>query len=452
MTRTKNKILVLAEIAIVLCSVFLVALPAMGIAAEQNMQNTITTASEDDFILEIYGNANKDDTIDMRDTTYIKLVILGKKPETDLADANYDGKVSMLDVGQTKLIILGKEKKLTLIDLTDRIVTVNKPVERMVTTGYIVLKNTPMAFDLEKIVGWSQSPFKDNRRWFWEKYKEKFPEIEDIPDVGYPTKGTFSVEKVITLKPDVVFMAKWEQGYTDVWTKLEPADITVVFVNHKTNEAAIKSTLLLGYVFDKEERAQELVEFFNGQVNMVYSRLEEIDKPKPKVYIECGSKGPSTYGGTSGNYYHGAIVEWAGGINIAKALFEKSGTINPEYVLDANPDVIIITGSNWPKSPGSMKLGYYANPEESKEILKAFTKRQGWDTLNAVKNKRVYSIHHMIASNTFEFVELQYFAKCFYPDEFEDLDPEKNFKEFHEKFLPVDYSGVWMMSIEEEYA
>jgi hypothetical protein len=52
---TKNKILALVEIAIVLCSVFLVALPA--IAAEQT---TIASASEDDYVLGVYGNANED--------------------------------------------------------------------------------------------------------------------------------------------------------------------------------------------------------------------------------------------------------------------------------------------------------------------------------------------------------------------------------------------------------
>ena len=63
--KTKNKILALVEIAIVLCSMFFVAIPA--IAAEQTMQevstsaNTITTASEDDYVLGVYGNANEDD-------------------------------------------------------------------------------------------------------------------------------------------------------------------------------------------------------------------------------------------------------------------------------------------------------------------------------------------------------------------------------------------------------
>ena len=101
----KTKILGLVGIVVVLCSVLLVALPT--IAADQTTQKASATALGDDFVLEIYGNANEDDTIDMRDTTYLKLVIFGKKPKTELADANNDGKISMLDVGQAKVIILG---------------------------------------------------------------------------------------------------------------------------------------------------------------------------------------------------------------------------------------------------------------------------------------------------------------------------------------------------------
>jgi hypothetical protein len=82
--KTKNKVMASLEIAIVLCSVFLVAIPS--IAAEQTMQKTstsvVTTTSEDDYVLGVYGNANEDSAIDMRDLTYVKLIFFGKKPET----------------------------------------------------------------------------------------------------------------------------------------------------------------------------------------------------------------------------------------------------------------------------------------------------------------------------------------------------------------------------------
>ncbi len=123
--------------------------------------------------------------------------------------------------------------------------------------------------------------------------------------------------------------------------------------------------------------------------------------------------------------------------------------MNPEYLLKANPDVIIISGSYRPETPGSMKLGYHSNTEESRRLLNAFTERQGWNTLNAVKNDRVYSIYHPFVSRIHNFVAIPAFAKWFYPDEFKDLDPEKIFKEFHQKFLPVDYSGVWMIGIKD---
>jgi len=66
-------------------------------------------ASEDDYILDIYGNANEDDTIDMRDFTYTARIILWLEDETDLADANYDGEVNVLDMTQIGLIILGRD-------------------------------------------------------------------------------------------------------------------------------------------------------------------------------------------------------------------------------------------------------------------------------------------------------------------------------------------------------
>jgi iron complex transport system substrate-binding protein len=89
--------------------------------------------AEDDFVLGIYGNANEDDTIDMRDLTYVKLIFFGKRPETELADAKYDAEINPLDFVQIKRIILGKENELTLVDSADRIVTVKKPLERIVT-------------------------------------------------------------------------------------------------------------------------------------------------------------------------------------------------------------------------------------------------------------------------------------------------------------------------------
>ena len=57
---------------------------------------------------QFFGDANEDGAIDIKDVTYVKLIIFGKKSTTELADANQDGRINVGDVIQIKLIILRK--------------------------------------------------------------------------------------------------------------------------------------------------------------------------------------------------------------------------------------------------------------------------------------------------------------------------------------------------------
>ena len=109
----------------------------MGLALCTMLLMSPALASDVDT-LEIYGNANEDDTIDMRDQTYVKRIFFGKKPETELADAKYDGKINPLDFIPIKLIIVGKENEVTVVDTVGRDVTIAKPLLRHTwRNGYI---------------------------------------------------------------------------------------------------------------------------------------------------------------------------------------------------------------------------------------------------------------------------------------------------------------------------
>jgi len=251
----------------------------------------------------------------------------------------------------------------------------------------------------------------------------------------------------------VIILPLWlvdTEGVGDDILKLEKAGIPAVFIDFYTKpfENPVVSIELLGHILSKEDRAQEIIDFYQDQVDIVSSRLANIGEIKTTAYVEVGSKGPSDYGNTYGNTGLGAIVNKAGGTNIAEGVISSSGPINPEYLLTENPDVIIISGSYWPATSDSMRLGYHATVGESKSLLENFTNRTGWENLDAVKNHRVHSLFHGFAFRIYNFTGILAYAKWLYPDKFEDIDPAAVFKEFHERFMPVDYSGVWLLSLE----
>ena len=347
-------------------------------------------------------------------------------------------------------------KTITVTDMEGRLVTLKSPVERIVlmeSSKTHELAAIDGAGIVDKIVGWDND-FKDNAGDGYVKFVEKYPKLADIPNVGSLDDNTFSVEKVIALNPDVVIMHNWEFMWSGDATKealarLEQAGIPVVFVDFYMDPMvnSTKSMLLLGQILGKEQRAENIVDFYDQHVDTIYSRLEENGGlKKPSVYIETGYNGPETYGITEGDVGWGSIVKRAGGDNIAETLLgNTSKAISPEFLVNQSPSIIILTGRNW-STPGSIRMGYTSTAEDTKNTMDAYISRSGWNTINAVKNHNVYGIYHGYCFSIYNFVALETFAKWFYPEEFKDIDPNATIREYHEKFMPVEYNGTFMYS------
>jgi hypothetical protein len=59
----------------------------------------------------------------------------------------------------------------------------------------------------------------------------------------------------------------------------------------------------------------------------------------------------------------------------------------------------------------------------------------------------LHAIEHGLCRTLFDFVAMQYIAKRLYPEAFRDVDPDASFRAYHEKYLPVAYSGTWMLPL-----
>ena len=414
--KTKNKLLAMVEITVVLCSMFLVALPVISAG--------VTTASEDDYVLDIYGNANEDDTIDMRDVTYTKLVIFGKKPETELADAYYDGEVDVLDVVQIKLIILGRESELTVVDSGDRTVTVKKPVERVITLTSYPAEAIRMFGEKDKIVAVSGSI---------KEYDVYFPEISELPSVGdYP----FDPEAILGFEPDLVidmvFCVKYA-GYAD---KL-PESIAVLGLDFYKPDVFVEELTKLGYVLNSKDSVDEYFSTFHDKyIDLIKARTEELSEDeRPKVYVESSFGDYQPYGEGSG---HQKYIEIAGGRNIfADMPLLGSTEVDPEEVVIRNPDIIVrILGIT-----KGYDVGYdFDDPSDMIAKREEIMSRPELTEVTAITDEMVY-----IMSNDFTYgldypISIIYEAKWYQPELFEDLDPQAIHQEFIDNFCPgLDY-------------
>ena len=351
-------------------------------------------------------------------------------------------------------------ESITITDLAGKTVKLKTPIERivLVRSRDIYELSALLGDELpKKLIAWGPD-IKTADKDAYDKFVEKYPELKNLTEVGDIFKDAINPEQIMALNPDLVIMDTFmiERGYKCVG-KLQEAGLPLVFFDGSSDplKSPQKSIALLGKILGKEKKAREIVEYVDGQINTVYAQLSKINKPMPSVYLETGNQGPSTFSNTYGSYGEpkaysswGSILQHCKVKNIADGVVKNMAPINPEYVLKANPDIIIISGAYWPTPSNTMRLGYYAKENESKSLLSGFQNRPGWDTLSAVKNKKVYSLFHGFTMHIFDFAGLQGVVKYCYPEEFKDLNPEKNLKEFHEKFLPIKYDGTWMVSVE----
>jgi iron complex transport system substrate-binding protein len=379
-----------------------------------------------DYTLDIFGNANMDDTIDEKDVAYVEDVIKGTSSATNLSDANYDGKIDALDVDQIELIINGEDKELTFIDSADRIVTVRKPIERLVVLGSYDPEALRILDATERIVGIGTGI---------SEMKEFYPEICNLPTVGKWNDP--DIEAIISLKPDAV-LTYGTTPSIDVENALKNANIQMIRLN-LYSEIAPQSLEKLGYIFDKENEAKKYSVYVNTYINDIKSRTKGIsDDKKPKIYIE--SRIPYLtldIGGTAD-----LACVCAGGKNIAA---KYNGTeLDPEWIVEQNPDIIV----RW--STVAQSAGYsVTDPSKLISMRDEVLNRQNFAEISAIKNKSVY-IFGSDVMYLRGFIGIIYMARWFYPDLFNDLDPEAIHKEYLEKFQGMPYQGVYVYPPLEE--
>jgi len=243
-----------------------------------------------------------------------------------------------------------------------------------------------------------------------------FYEFADTKTVGKWNNP--DCEMILALDPDIVLAySKWP-GKDKLEDKIGETDITVVRLNFYTPETMTSDVQKLGVLLEREEKAQELADFYQHYMDLVGGRVSTLHEEK-SVYIECYSDFKTVSIGSGGHQ----MCMMAGGRNIAGDLIGEYPKVDPEWVIAQNPDVVIKAVSR-----------SYDDPDEPETILNGIIKRPGWDVMDAIENGQIHLLMADIYTGPRYIIGVVYMAQWIYPDLFADLDPAGIHQEYLRRF------------------
>ena len=183
-----------------------------------------------------------------------------------------------------------------------------------------------------------------------------FPEgVKKLPQVGGGLDP--NIEAIVALKPDVVLMAGSSRG----GERLQSLGIKVVTLEPKSHADVKRVLIQIGQLLDVPD-AGRVWRVIDAAVSAAAQSVPP-KNPKMRVYFEVNSA-PYAAGEAS---FIGETLARLGAQNIVPAKLGPFPKLNPEFVVRANPDLIMVADSNYATMQG----------------------RPGWSGIRALRGNRV---------------------------------------------------------------
>ena len=327
--------------------------------------------------------------------------------------------------------------QVTLPALPERIVTIFNFEELTAIGG-------PAVWD--RVVGLGRKQWAGYRTANWARFSAAIPCLTQIADVGIADDKSFSVERTLGLRPDLLIVHEFAfRSMAPLMEQITAAGVPILVIDYNAQDPArhVASTLAMGAVAGTPDRARALADLYLDRTRDTARRVA--GRPSPRAYVEAGSAGAGTYGNTYNNAMWGRMLEAAGATNIARDRIPTGwAPMSAEAVLAAEPAYIFILGSSWANQPNAVRAGYDYDQETTRRSLLPYLDRPGWAALPAIRNGELHAIETGLSRSLPDWIATQYMAKQFFPDAFADVDPVADLRRYHEQFLPVRFEGTWM--------
>ncbi|MCW4034132.1 MAG: ABC transporter substrate-binding protein [Candidatus Bathyarchaeota archaeon] len=240
---------------------------------------------------------------------------------------------------------------------------------------------------------------------------------------------TPNLEVILELEPDLVVTDTALYGSEEVLETLADAGIPMIMEDSGVPDRIATIVNNFGSVLENTKRATEINNIIQNYRDLIQERLQDIPvNERERFFLGFMDYGWLTM--TNGSVANDRLVE-CGGINIAANSTVMYPTLSPEYIIESNPDVIIVMaygGSN-------LETHQYARNQ--------FLDNPVLSEVQAIKDNRVYTYNDCIGTGVQYPVGLLYFAKWFYPSVFADIDPSAVHQELIQELYGEEVDGVY---------
>lgn len=242
---------------------------------------------------------------------------------------------------------------LTVTDGLGREVTLEQEPTRVITLLPSITETLCAVDACDKLVG------TDN----YSNYPER---VLTLPKLGGLRNA--DVETILALEPDLVLLAASSEELIGTLSDLGLTVFASGATSGQTFEGALAEFGVLGELVNREGEAAQLVLETQEQVKAIGNLTQ--DAERPTVFYEISESlytpGPDSFIGT--------LIELAGGDNIVPRELGAFPQVDPEFVIAADPEVIVQADV-----PSGVSTASLEN-------------RPGWANLSAIQEGRVYEL------------------------------------------------------------
>lgn len=188
----------------------------------------------------------------------------------------------------------------------------------------------------DRIVGINQSTLTANQQGM---FSTIFPESANSPTISGPDFVP-NVETILNLNPDVVI--QWGDRGDEVIKPIEDAGFPVVGLEYGTQEDLETWITLFSELLQKPERGEEIIAWQRERRDDIAERVSALGAEAPRAMMLSAKDGNFTT--SNGQGYDGFQYPLAGADFVSRDFLSESGQVNPEQILEWDPQVILLSG------------------------------------------------------------------------------------------------------------